>query len=127
MAGLTIPAVLMPFAYTILYKINVGQVQAEPFQFLPLFLPLVFGIWNVLYFSTLAKCPMKDRPQLRLWIWGAKLGLLVALLGVFVLHLPWHLFGITSSFKYAPLLIVPTVYGIIWRYGVGYLNKVLKL
>lgn len=127
MAGLTIPAVVMPFAYAVLYKVNVGQVQTEPFQFLPLFLPLAFGLWNVLYFATLSNCPMKDKPALRLTLWGAKLGLLVALLGVFVLNLPWYLFGITSDFKYAPLIILPIVYGIVWRYGVGYLNKVLSL
>lgn len=127
MAGLTIPAIFMPFAYATLYKLNVGQVQTEPFQFLPLFLPLVFGFWNILYFSSLANCPMKDKPALRLAFWGVMLGLFVSLLGVFALNLPWHLFGITSDFKYAPLIVLPIVYGVVWRFGVGYLNRVVGL
>jgi len=125
-AGLAFPASLLPIVYAILYVSGHRAVINVPLQFFPLFLPLVFGVWNILYFAMGKCCPVKGR-YLRLWVTGAILGFLVALLGVFVIGLPTLLFGFTGALRYLPLVIVPILYGVIWRYIVGNLNELVDL
>ena len=76
-AGLAFPATVFPILYSGVYLGSQGQVRTVPVQFFPLFIPLVFGLWNDLYFLIGKRCPVKDR-NLRLWAYGAILGFLVA-------------------------------------------------
>ena len=125
-AGLAFPATLLPIVYLILYLSGHSEVRSQPLQFMPLFIPIVFGLWNIIYFAIGEKCPVKNK-SMRLWIWGALLGLLVALIGVFIIGLPKLLFGFTGSMQYLPLIVVPIIYGLIWRYIVSVLNSLLSL
>ena len=125
-AGLAFPATVLPIVYTILYLANHDAVVSLPLQFIPLFLPLVFGLWNMLCFMFGDRCPIKNKSA-HLWFTGASLGLLVALVGVFIIGLPELLFGWTGTMQYLPLIFVPIVYGLIWRYIVGYLNDLFGL
>ncbi len=64
---------------------------------------------------------------MRLWVWGALLGLIAALIGVFIISLPELLYGLKGPLQYLPLIVVPIFYGLIWRYVVGSLNDLLGL
>jgi len=125
-AGLAFPATLLPFIYLILYSAGHQAIHTQPLQFIPLFIPLVFGLWNVGYFLVGNKCSIQQRNP-RLWVTGISLGLLVGLVGIFMLHLPKLLFGFTGVLFYLPIIIVPIIYGIIWRYIVHSLNTVVGL
>jgi len=63
----------------------------------------------------------------RLWTTGAILGFLVALIGIFVFRLPTIIFGFTGIIQYLPIILLPIIYGAIFRYIVKWLNRVLDI
>jgi len=123
-AGLAFPATLLPIAYTVAYCLELGSIRSEPLQFMPLYIPLVFGLWNILDYSFGSSCPIKDK-NIHQWVNGALLGLIVALVGVFYLGLPEKLLGLTGTSQYLPILIIPFLYALIWRYIISPLNDAL--
>ncbi len=124
--GLAFPATLLPFVYSLLIFSGHSAAITIPLQFIPHFLPILFGLWNMLYFVIGEKCPIKNR-NIRLWGWGALLGFIAALSGVFMIGLPELLFGLTGALQYLPLIIIPILYGFIWRYIVSAINDLLGL
>lgn len=124
MAGLTFPATVLPFIYTALYLCERSSVHQAPLQFMPLFIPIVFGVWNVICITG-AKCCPCNNPSIRAFADGAILGIIVSLVGVFVLDLPALLFGWEDNLRYLPLLLVPIIYGLTWRFIVYPLNRML--
>lgn len=125
-AGLSVPATLMPFVYATLYFTGPETVRTTPIEFLPLSLPIIYGLWNIVYFKIGKKCPIKSRSP-RLFVHGATLGLMLALVGVFIIGLPKIVFNAQGLSYYAPLVVVPLLYGTIWRYLVGPVNNAVKL
>lgn len=125
-AGMAFPATALPFAYAILYKYGPETIQSQPFQFLPLFLPIVFGVYNILYIDVTKKATEQNKNK-ALWIMGAGLGLAVAMISVFFIQLPMLLFGIENAQKFIPLITVPIIYSLIWRYIVKYCNTLLNV
>jgi len=121
-AGLALPATFLPagiFVILFLGKINILEIA-------PVYiLPWIWGIWNVLYFSIGERCPIKNQ-NLRLWATGATLGFLLALFVVFV-KAPALLFGLEECWQYFPLIVMPLVYSIVWRYVVKHLNSLVGL
>ena len=91
---------------------------------MPLFLPVFFGIYNMLYVEVTKKAAEKKKNQ-ALWIMGAGLGVVLAIIGVFFLQIPTLLFGIKGAQRFFPLIIIPLLYGLIWRYIVKYCNQLL--
>lgn len=125
-AGLAFPAVLLPVVYLILNQTGLMVAISLPLQFQPLFLPIIFGFWNVLYFAIGRRHPVKAKNS-RLWVTGIILGLIVASFVVFVSDLPELIFGITGGSNYLPFIIVPIIYGLIWRYIVNSINNLVGL
>ena len=125
-AGLAFPAVLLPVVYLILNQTGLMVAISLPLQFPPLFLPIIFGFWNVLYFAIGRRHPVKAKNS-RLWVTGIILGLIVASFVVFVSDLPELIFGITGGSNYLPFIIAPIIYGLIWRYIVNSINNLVGL
>jgi len=125
-AGLIFPAAVLPIAYSLLYLANTGQIRIMPLQFFPLYIPIVFGLWNAMDFLIGDRCPVKDN-NTRLWVTGISLGVLASIVGVFFLALPQLLFGFTGLMVYVPLIAVPIFYGLIWRYIIKFFNQLLGL
>lgn len=125
LAGMGFPSVVLPLIYTTLYIYNPELIQANPLQFIPMFIPLLFGITNVLCLK-MGK-HLSRKMNLRFWAAGAILGFIVAIIGVFILHLPALVFGLTHGFQYFPLISLPIIYGVLFRYVVKELNYILKL
>lgn len=120
-AGIVLPSVLIPvFLYAALY---LGKPQLLSVPALHL-IPIVWGLWNILYFAVGEKV-LPVESNVRLLLAGGILGLLVAFVGVFYLHLP-ALLGL-SKFYYFPLVAAPIVYALLWRYVVQPLNTLLGL
>ena len=87
--------------------------------------PVVWGMWNVLYFAYYRDFLPGSEEQ-RLIITGGSLGLLAAILGVFVFDAPAFR-GLTGNFVFLPLLIVPIIYAVLWRYAVKAVNTLFGL
>lgn len=125
-AGMLFPAVFLPFAYTVLYVLELHAIPKHPLQFIPMYIPLLFGITNVLYIRLHDGVATQDI-NLGLWITGAILGFVVAVFGVYALHLPTIVFGFNGGMQFLPLLVLPVVYGAIFRYIVKRLNKIIAV
>ena len=122
-AGITLPSVILPFGLYALNALGKGQIlQMTSIHFLP----LIWGLWNALYFVFLRYFLYVFGLHGRLYITGALLGLLIAIGGVYWLHLPEDL-GVHDYLKYLPLLIAPIIYAFLWRYIVYPLNQVVGL
>lgn len=125
-AGLAFPACLLPFVYTFLYFVTGKPVQELPLQFIPLYLPIIFGFTNVIYIWIGERFPITSI-NLRLWVTGASLGLIIAIIGVFVIHISTLVFGFTHGFQYLPIILIPIIYGAIFRYIIKWLNYLLEI
>lgn len=126
LAGMGFPAVFLPIAYTLMYVFKGNALHAIPFQFIPMYVPILFGLTNILYLN------MRDGASVQsanssLWITGACLGFIVALIGVFAIHIPTLIFGLHQSLEYLPLILLPIIYGAIFRYIIKWLNKTLAI
>jgi len=121
-AGIVVPSILLPFM--MLGALAFGKPQVLTLVFLH-FIPLVWGIWNVLYIAFFKRLFPGDA-NTRLQVAGGVLGLLVAIYAIFHLELP-SLLGFSGWFYYVPLIAAPIVYAIVWRYLVKPLNTLLDL
>jgi hypothetical protein len=124
LAGMGFPSIVLPIIYTALYIYDPLLIQENPLQFIPMFIPIAFGIANVIQ---LKMGPSISDPDTRLWVVGACLGLIVAIIGVFILKLPALVFGLGHGLQYFPIIFLPILYGVIFRYIVKDLNRLLGL
>jgi hypothetical protein len=122
-AGLVVPSIILPFGLTALYLLGKQQVTTNPYIH---FLPLVWGIWNVLYFLVFKWILYVVRVDFRMYFVGGLLGLLVAVAAIFWFDLP-SVMGMQHYLRYAPLVAAPVIYAIIWRFLVKPLNEMLGL
>ena len=121
-AGITLPSLLLPLLLSIAWFL--GKFQILNIFFLH-FIPIIWGIWNVLYFAFFQEILPKNL-NVRLLITGAVLGLIIASYGVFWLNIP-AVVGLPPSLHYLPLVVVPILYAVLWLYAVKPLNDLLNL
>jgi len=121
-AGIAFPSVLLPFLLLIIS--NFGNPQILTLSFLH-FIPIIWGIWNIFYFSFFSKI-LPGNSTLRVLIMGAILGFLVAIYGVFVARIP-ELEGFANSWTYLPLIVGPLIYAMLWLFIVNPLNHLLDI
>lgn len=126
LAGVGFPAIFLPIAYTFLFFLEYPSMRIHSLQFVPMYIPIVFGIANMLLISLSEGVPTKNL-NIGYWITGGCLGFLVAVLGVFVLHVPTMVFGDVHGLQYLPLFALPVIYGIIFRVVVKWLNKTVGI
>ncbi|MBI4024682.1 MAG: hypothetical protein HY360_06845 [Verrucomicrobia bacterium] len=122
--GLSVPAAFAPVCLSLAYAFGLRPFAEPSLAFSILWAPVIWGLWNVLAFKTCGCCPLRGRKSRWLAV-GAALGLLLALIGVFVIRIPVILFGFSGWMEYPPLIVVPLIYAILWRYIVHPLNVVL--
>jgi hypothetical protein len=116
-SGIIIPSIFIPFGLTIWAILGHREVMNELFVH---WLPIIWGLWNVFYFAKLRDY-LPVRQDLSLFLTGAILGILVSIIGVFIIGIP-AMIGIPNYF---PLIFVPVLYGIVWLYLVKPLNNLL--
>lgn len=126
LAGVGFPAVFLPLAYTMLFFMEYPSMKIHSLQFVPMYIPIVFGLANMLFVRLSDGTPAKNLDA-GLWTTGACLGFIVAVIGVFVLHVPTMIFGDMHGFQYLPLIALPIIYGVIFRYVVKWLNKAVGI
>jgi hypothetical protein len=126
LAGMAFPALFLPLAYSVLFLLEPRVMRGHSLQFIPMYIPIIFGITNVLYIK-MHDGSTGGNVNFSLWVTGACLGLIVALFGVFVLDVPALVFGLNHGLQYAPLVVLPLVYGLIFRFIVKWINKLLAI
>lgn len=121
-AGIVLPSIVLPLLLCLALTIGKPQILSLPFLH---FIPLIWGVWNILYFAFFKDFFPKDKNQ-RLMLTGAILGLLIVIYGIFWLNIP-AIIGLSPSLHYLPLIVGPLLYAILWRFVVGPLNELLNL
>ncbi len=119
-AGITFPSVLFPFLILAAWAFEKSQYITNPFLH---FVPLIWGIWNILYFACFLKV-LPENSTIRLLLVGGILGFLVAVFGVFGLNVS-VLLGLPKSLTYLPLILAPILYAIFWLFIVNPLTHLL--
>lgn len=137
MAGITVPTIVLVIAVTALTVVRVAlqpSLPIEPAIIFPVaIVPNLFGLWNMLY--------VKLQPHWRhpIELQGAILPLFIAPIGFAVAsaagiarlqngHIVYfELFWIPYWYLLIAPLIAIAVYYLVWKYLVGYLNRVLEL
>jgi hypothetical protein len=125
-AGLAFPAVFFPIMYTVVYFKQMVNLQLYPLQFMALYLPIIFGLSNIVYLAFSREVSSVNKNTL-MWVIGLLLGLAVAVMGVFYLHLPKMIFNMSGNYQYSPLVVLPITYGIVFRYIIKWLNSVVNV
>lgn len=125
-AGMLFPAVFLPIAYTFMYIFKIHNLHTQVLQFVPMYIPILFGLTNVLYVQRVIGESTRHANK-KLWLTGIVFGLIIAAFGVYVLHLPTVIFGFTNAIQYAPLIIIPIFYGAIFRFIIKWLNKIIAV
>lgn len=119
-AGIAFPSTILPFIILNVWFFGKTAILSQPLLH---FIPLAWGVWNVLYFSFFTKI-LPGSSTSKLLITGAVLGFLVAAYGVFMADIP-RLLGFPPSLTYLPLVIGPILYAIFWLFIVRPLNHLL--
>jgi hypothetical protein len=122
-SGMILPSFLVPFVL-VFFALFLQRKDILGVLFIHI-IPLFWGIWNVLYFALFRRI-FTGNENTKLLMTGGLLGLIVAIIGVFWLHLP-SLLGLTGYEKYFPLIGVPIVYAILWRFVVKPLNALVGI
>jgi hypothetical protein len=121
-AGIALPSVIVPIAMIIAYTFRKKEILQIPFLHV---IPLLWGLWNVLYFVYL-KDFLPFGVGFRLLVTGALLGFLIPLYAIYVLKLP-NKIGLPEKYRLFPLIGGPILYALAWLYLVGPINHLLGL
>ena len=80
--------------------------------------PLIFGSFNAITYTIGFTRTLKT-----MFLSGAALGLMLASLGVFILHVPERVYGLVGNQVYIMLIAGPIFYGSIWAFVLHTLEK----
>ena len=122
LAGMILPAFMLPFITIILY---VFRGEYSHFFLIAPFIPLIWGIWNILFINFETISPIIDR-DINIWLWGSLLGLILISIAT-LFSIPKEIYKIEGFMSYGIFFLAPIVYGIVWRYFVKYFNETLDL
>ncbi len=121
-AGMVFPALFLPIAYSLVFIISPHTfVLLRSLQFVPMYIPILFGVGNIIYvFFSKNKSPKKNN-QLLLFV-GFCLGLIVALLNI-----PTFIFGVVLNQQTTAMIVLPILYALVFRYIIKWVNKTLRV
>jgi hypothetical protein len=134
MAGITLPIAFLPFLVgAALLTDEFPRQEAWVFLFPLIVIPNAFGLWNILYVK------LHSRWRHPVGLHGAALPFFIAPVGL-ALFSSTGLVQVTSRgllyldtfwvpywYPAIGLFLAPVVYYLIWKYVVGFLNRVLEL
>ncbi len=126
MAGIVVPTFVLLFvatAFTVFRYVYNVPIPVERVIIFPMaVVPNAWGLWNILFIV------WRDRLQVSIGLHGALLPFLLAPLSIVVISLlnfPIPSFAVHAWPIAAPLALI--VYYLVWKYLVGFLNRVLEL
>ena len=103
--GSSIPVVIWPlFGLAVAARRSGADLD---FSMVGIFMPLIFGSFNSITYAI-----GFNRTRKTMFLSGAVLGLMLASLGTFILHIPETVYGLVGNQKYIMLLAGPIFYGL---------------
>jgi hypothetical protein len=137
LAGIFVPTLVLPLILTVFIVVRLVLEVPVPIERLMIFpmavVPSLFGLWNMLWLCS------HERTHLPIGVHGAVLPLLMApvgalvasCLGVLVLNSHGTTWFQACEVPYALIapcfLVALAVYYLVWKYIVGFLNRVLRI
>ena len=114
--GSSIPIVIWPlFGLAVAARRSGADLD---FSMVGIFVPLIFGVFNSI------TCAIGfNRTRKTMFFSGAVLGLILASLGIFILHVPERVYGLVGNQVYIMLIAGPIFYGSIWSFVLHTLEK----
>ena len=114
--GSSIPVVIWPlFGLAVAARRSGADLD---FSMVGIFMPLIFGSFNSITYAI-----GFNRTRKTMFLSGAVLGLMLASLGTFILHIPETVYGLVGNQKYIMLLAGPIFYGSVWSFVLHTLEK----
>jgi len=137
LAGIFIPTLVLPLLLAVFIVVRIvlkAQVPIEQGLIFPMaIVPSLFGLWNILWLCS------HERTHLPIGVHGAVLPLLMAPTGAMVAHclnvlefgtagVVWfHACAVPYALIAPCFLAALAVYYLVWKYIVGFLNRVLGI
>lgn len=121
-SGISFPSVAIPISYLCLYYfsgVKATTITTSPLS--PIYMPLFFGVANVVYVRIHRSFPAKYNDALLIAI-GLLLGVIVNFL-----HITTLLQSLLVNLPISTNLSLPIIYALIFRFIVKPLNKLLQL
>ncbi len=126
MAGITLPSAFMVLALTMFCVVRLGLQYPLPIERALVFpmalVPNLWGLWNMLYVA------LRRRRQIPIGLFGALVPLILAPIGLTVLHalaldIPRY---VLAAFPVGVAIVIAGYY-LIWKYVVGFFNRLLEI
>lgn len=126
MAGVTVPTVLVVFMLACFVVLRFGYNLPIPIErglVFPLaIVPGLWGLWNMLYIV------VRRHWRIPLGVYGALVPLMIGPLALCnALLLGFHIPHFALAIFPAALAVVMLAYYLVWKYLVGFLNRVLEI
>lgn len=137
MAGIFLPTLVLPIMLTVFIVVRIVLQAPVPIEQAIIFpmaiVPLLFGLWNMLWLGT------HLRTGAPIGLHGAVLPLLMAPVGALTAHafgvlefqahgVVWfHLCAVPYALIVPCFLAVLVVYYLVWKYIIGFFNRVLGI
>lgn len=118
-AGMSIPAILLPLCYTAIYFLDPNSIRLGSVQVMALYVPIFFGLMNVAYVRVAKNFPAARHDNLLIAA-GILLGLLVCYFQV-----PTLLFGLPHGWADKSIILLPVTYALIFRFLIKWCNNAL--
>ncbi len=101
---------LWPYLYTGIPHILRGPIKGFRYEYMPIFVPIYYGVMNVLSVLVLKQYIRND--QLRMFVTGAITGLVLSLIGHFGFRLPEKLYKMDNPNMVH--IVAPIIYSLIF-------------
>jgi hypothetical protein len=98
-----------------------GRPSEIPYELFAIFIPILFGIFNVIIMYFVKKYNNNNLA----FLIGGIMGLIFSLIGRFKLNLPIKIFNFNTSNAHLVHIIAFIMYGTIFRFGIINLNKLI--
>ena len=114
--GSSIPIVIWPlFGLAVAARRSGADLD---FSMVGIFVPLIFGVFNSITYAI-----GFNRTRKTMFFSGAVLGLILASLGIFILHVPERVYGLVGNQVYIMLIAGPLFYGSVWSFALHTLEQ----
>jgi len=124
--GSSFPVIIWPFLYLGIAK-YINTESSFTYSLVPITLPIVFGIVNVLQLH-LRPLSGKINRTTHYWLVGGLYGLGLSLYGNFIAHVPVNLFGLPdTAIQYTTIPLAIILYALVWRFIVKHLNHLFGI
>ncbi len=125
--GSSILATIITFSYTGNAYRKSGRPKDVPFEWIPIFIPIMFGLMNMLniFLQSIIKKKSTTSKYIIAATVGALTGLIFSLMGRFGLNLPQKIFNIEKTKEWTVHVIAPIMYAAIFAVIIQPLNNYL--